>query len=75
MANDDEDAEWVRGRTRVGKYLGGVSEMSITRWEADERLDFPQARVINGRRYYSRKELDEWMKRRVGRTKTKATAA
>jgi hypothetical protein len=40
--------------------FGNISEMTLWRWERDPRLAFPQALIINGRRYYDLAEIEEW---------------
>jgi predicted DNA-binding transcriptional regulator AlpA len=36
----------------------GVSDRSIDRWLADERLNFPRPMRINGRRFWSEADVD-----------------
>jgi hypothetical protein len=38
----------------------GVCDRTIARWERDPDLKFPQATVINGRKYYDEDALTEW---------------
>lgn len=46
--------------------FGGVTPMTIYRWERDERMGFPQPTYINGRKYYDDDELDEFDRQRKG---------
>jgi hypothetical protein len=47
------------------KELGGVSRMTILRWEKDAALGFPPAIRINNQKYRSRNQLDAF-KQRMG---------
>ena len=38
----------------------GVSDMSLWRWLRNEALGFPRPMRINGRRFWSRAELETW---------------
>jgi hypothetical protein len=38
----------------------GVSQRTLPRWDATPGLCFPKPRYINGRKYRSLKELEEW---------------
>jgi hypothetical protein len=46
--------------TRLVSQRYGVSDRTIARWERDVDLQFPQALIINGRKYYSADELTSW---------------
>jgi len=39
--------------------------MTIWRWERDEKLGFPKALTINGRRYYDIAEIEGWEHKRA----------
>jgi hypothetical protein len=43
----------------------GVSSRTISRWESDPDLDFPQPEVINGRKYYDEDALTTWDRKHV----------
>jgi DNA-binding transcriptional MerR regulator len=45
----------------------GVSDRTIARWERDAGLKFPQALIINGRKYYAEDELTAWDRANAGR--------
>ena len=45
--------------------FGNISEMTLWRWERDPKLAFPQALVINGRRYYDLADIEEWERARA----------
>jgi predicted DNA-binding transcriptional regulator AlpA len=49
---------------------GNISDMTLHRWERDERMSFPQPLRINKRKYFSLSQIVEWEKRRA----TKASA-
>jgi hypothetical protein len=38
----------------------GVSDRTIARWERDAGLKFPQALIINKRKYFAEDELTAW---------------
>ena len=60
MSRADE-AEWFGG-TQLAKFLN-VTSMTIWRWERDPKLGFPAPRIIRDRKYWSRADIDEWMRR------------
>jgi len=37
-----------------------VTDRTVSRWERDPDLKFPQPTVINGRKYYDLNELEAW---------------
>jgi DNA-binding transcriptional MerR regulator len=46
----------------------GVSDRTVARWERDPDLNFPQALVVNGRKYYDQDQLTQWERASAGRT-------
>ena len=54
-------SEWLGG-AQTADYLG-VTAMTIWRWERDPKLAFPASTVIHGRKYWSRDDVDAWMRR------------
>jgi len=38
----------------------GVTDRTISRWERDPDLNFPQPAVINNRKYYEEDQLTDW---------------
>ena len=48
----------------------GVSLMSLWRWSRDPELDFPPAVKIRNRNFRSRRELEQFKKRLIGRALT-----
>jgi hypothetical protein len=54
--------------TRAVCQRYGVSDRTVARWERDPDLQFPQALVVNGRKYYSEDELTAWDRANAGRT-------
>ena len=77
----DAPTQWL-SLANTAKYLG-VSTMSVTRYDADEKyayLNFPKPSVVVDRCYWSRDDIDAWMRSRVGavssrKIKTKETVA
>jgi predicted DNA-binding transcriptional regulator AlpA len=60
------ESGWLGG-AQTAAYLG-VTTMTIWRWE----LDFPAPTIIRGRKYWSRDDIDAWM-RRMATGKASAT--
>jgi len=54
------ETEWLGG-PQAAAYLG-VTTMTIWRWERDTNLAFPASTVIRGRKYWSRDDIDSWMR-------------
>jgi predicted DNA-binding transcriptional regulator AlpA len=55
------ESEWLGG-AQTAVYLG-VTAMTIWRWQRDPRLAFPASTIIHGRKYWSRSDIDTWMRR------------
>lgn len=64
------ESEWLGG-TQTAVYLG-VTAMTIWRWQRDPKLAFPAATIIHSRKYWSRSDIDAWM-RRIATGKASAT--
>ena len=43
-----------------------VTPMTIYRWERDPILDFPQAMIVKGKKFYDVDELEAWEKKMRG---------
>ena len=61
--HDAPPPRWTRN-SALARYLN-ISEMSLWRWQRDEKLGFPNAAVINGISYTDLNLIDGWMKARV----------
>jgi hypothetical protein len=48
------------------KALGGVSDMTWWRWERDERLDFPEAHYLRGRKFRRAGDVRHFRKQHFG---------
>ena len=59
---------------QVRAELGGVSPMTIWRWDNDETLQFPRAVVIRGRKFRWRHEIEAFKTHLVAATATGAAA-
>jgi hypothetical protein len=46
----------------------GVSDRTVARWERDPSLKFPQAFLINGRKYFDEDALTQWDRGNASRT-------
>jgi predicted DNA-binding transcriptional regulator AlpA len=59
-------------RRKLRARFGDISEMTLWRWEHDEKLAFPKALTINGRKYYDLTEIEAWERKRAtaGETRT-----
>jgi DNA-binding transcriptional MerR regulator len=44
-----------------------VTDRTISRWERDPALKFPQPVVINNRKYYEEEQLTDWDRANAGR--------
>ncbi len=47
-------------RKKLLERFGGISAMTLWRWEHDERLGFPKPADINRRKYYDLSEIERW---------------
>ena len=45
-------------RKKLLERFGGISAMTLWRWERDAKLGFPQAIDINGRKYYDLAQVE-----------------
>jgi hypothetical protein len=52
---------WLPRKGVAARY--GVDPRSISRWEADREMNFPQPTHVNGRSYYAVDELDAFDQR------------
>lgn len=47
--------------------LGGVSDMTIWRWQKSAELGFPHPIKIQGRRYWREADVLDWLDRQAGK--------
>jgi len=59
-------------RKNLRARYGNISEMTLWRWEHDEKLGFPRAIDINGRKYYDLAEIEAWERKRAAATASAA---
>ena len=52
---------------KAREELGGISAMSLWRWDRNPGLGFPPAIRLNGRKYRSRAALDEFKQRLIAK--------
>lgn len=45
------------------QYVGGISDMTLWRWERDPELGWPQPIRVRGRRFYRVADLDAFLQR------------
>ena len=60
FAADDDDARLLPSRP-VRRLCGGVSEMTLWRWQRNRAMCFPTPIVIAKRRYWRRREVLAWL--------------
>ena len=68
---DDAGGEWQTRKKTRDRY--GVSARTVTRWEQNPDLGFPQSTIINHRRYDKVERLDKWDKLMAAHGRAKAT--
>jgi hypothetical protein len=59
-------------RKNLRQRYDNISEMTLWRWEHDEKLGFPEAIDINGRKYYDLAAIEAWERRRAARRQSEA---
>jgi predicted DNA-binding transcriptional regulator AlpA len=59
-----EDDSVLLPSAKVKMRFGGISDMTLWRWERNEKLGFPQPVRINRRRYYRLGDIKEFERRR-----------
>jgi predicted DNA-binding transcriptional regulator AlpA len=64
MEHTSDDKHYITRKALRARY-GGISEMTIWRWERDERLGFPKPTEINHRKYYDLTEIVNWERERA----------
>ena len=57
--------QYVTRKTILERF-GGISVMTLWRWEHDEKLGFPKPTRINRRKYYDLAEIEAWERSRGG---------
>ena len=55
-------------RKNLRTRYGNISEMTLWRWERNEKLGFPRAVDICGRKYYDLAEIEAWERKRAAAT-------
>jgi hypothetical protein len=63
--SDAGDPRWVRNKV-LAKMLS-VSELTVTRWQKNSSMAFPQPSMVNGYPYTDLQEVERWMRERVTR--------
>ena len=61
--NDSEFGPLIPARLTCARYK--IVTRTLGRWLANDDLKFPRPVVINGRRYFREKKLEEWEKDRA----------
>jgi hypothetical protein len=55
-------------RKNLRQRYDDISEMTLWRWEHDQKLGFPKPTDINGRKYYDIAEIEAWERKRAPQT-------
>lgn len=50
---------------KVRERFGGISAMTLWRWERDEVLPFPAPLVLNRRKFYELPKIEAWERARA----------
>jgi predicted DNA-binding transcriptional regulator AlpA len=58
-----DQAQYLSGKKVAARY--GVSAMTRYRWEHNAKLGFPQALIINNRKFWSVTDLEAWERLRL----------
>ncbi|MDP3691843.1 DNA-binding protein [Bradyrhizobium sp.] len=62
--NDQDTGPLIPAKQACARYK--IVTRTLGRWLENEALKFPRPIVINGRRYFRERLLEEWEKRRAG---------
>ena len=68
--SDNPGKTFLTGPQVAHRY--GVADRSISRWEADPKLGFPRAMMINTRKFFALDELETWERSRAAPSHQKA---
>ena len=52
-------------RKNLRQRYDNISEMTLWRWERDQKLGFPKAIDINGRKYFDLAAIEAWERKRA----------
>ena len=55
----------IRLPTRLVMQRYNVADRTIDRWISDPKVGFPKPLVVNRRRYFRLRELEQWERRRA----------
>jgi hypothetical protein len=67
-----EDGELIPDARVAERY--GVHSITVSRWDADDKLGFPAPVVINRRKYRRRSELETWERAHVAQRANRQSA-
>ena len=68
--SNDLARTYLPGPQTARRY--GVSDRTISRWEADPKLGFPQPMIVNGRKFHPLDALEAWELSRAAPSQQKA---
>jgi predicted DNA-binding transcriptional regulator AlpA len=60
------DDQWLSGPKVDRRY--DISPMTRWRWQRKQELGFPKPMMVNGRKYWSLRSLEEWERSRAALT-------
>jgi predicted DNA-binding transcriptional regulator AlpA len=64
---DSDLPDWLPHR-KVSHFFG-ISSTTLARWRKDESLNFPTPAVIHGLLYFSRSDLEAWIRKSSAKVK------
>ena len=70
--SNESSRTYLPGPKTARRY--GVSDRTISRWEADLKLGFPQPMIVNGRKFHPLDELEAWERSRAAPSAQKKAA-
>lgn len=56
-------SEYLTGPQVLSRYQ--ISEMTLHRWQKDEKLHFPKPMIVRRRKFFKEAELSAWERSRV----------
>ncbi|GLS46265.1 DNA-binding protein [Methylobacterium brachythecii] len=60
----DGSPNYLATKTVLHRY-GGISQMTLWRWEREATLPFPAPLIINRRKYYDLAKIEDWERARA----------
>jgi predicted DNA-binding transcriptional regulator AlpA len=64
---EEDDPHRLMNSAELRHLCGGISDMSLWRWLADEELGFPRPLTVGKRRYWRRGDVIAWISHRAAK--------